>query len=358
MKLTGKEKSYIWLDSFALTEGEKRKLLSRAGSPIALLNNFSSFQPLFVEFEKESTYNAMLSSLSDNGKYFNTIIEGLEKQGITPIAYGSEKYPKAWLSLSDAPLVLYAKGDVSLLDSPIFCVVGSRRTPPTVLKLSEKLSEELSSSLTLITGVADGADSAVIEGAIKRGKLICMLAGGFGNIPKGNPALLKAVEKRGLLLAPHPNDTPVFAFSYEYRNKLLATLAEGVLVLSAGEKSGALITAKYAKEYGKKLFALPYPPNSPSGSGCNGLIKAGAKLTENAEDVLSEFGLELQASPSIALTDTENKAVEYLKGVGEAHASEIAEALSIPLFKVPVLLSALEMKGVVVKLGGNRYSAV
>lgn len=358
MKLTGKEQSYIWLDSFALTDTEKRKLLSHADSAVAVLKNFSDFKRFFIEFGKENVYKAMLDSLSDDGKYFGQVLEKLERQGVTPIAYGSQRYPKAWLALSDAPLVLYAKGDLSLLDTRLLCVVGSRRTPPTVLKLGEKLSEELSGTLTLVSGVADGADTAVVEGALKRGKIICMLAGGFENAPKSNPLILKAVAEKGLLLAPHQNDVPVLNYSYEYRNKLLATLCEGVLVLSAGEKSGALITAKYAEEFSKKIFALPYAPMSASGSGCNALIKKGAKLTETAEDVLAEFGLEYKEVPTVTLTETERLAVEYLKGVEEAHATEIAEALKLPLFKVPVLLSALEMKGVVVKLGGNRYSVV
>ena len=358
MKLTGREKSYIWLDSFSLTDSEKRKLISHFGSAVALLKNFLEAKPLFVEFKKQSVYEAMKSSLLDDGRYFASVIQEFQTQGVTPVAYGSEYYPKVWLEMEDAPLVLYAKGDLSLLNARLFCVVGSRRTAPAVLKLAEKISEELSQSLTLVTGVADGADTAVIEGALKRGKPICMLAGGFGNIPKSNPALLKAVAEKGLLLAPHQNDVPVFAFSYEYRNKLLATLCEGTLVLSAGEKSGALITAKYASEFGKKLFALPYAPMSASGLGCNALIKNGAKLTENAEDILTEFGLEVKEIPTVALTEIESQAVNYLRKAGEAHVSEIATALQIPLFKIPVLLSALEMKGVVVKLGGNRYSAV
>ena len=357
MELTRTEKLHIWLDSFALTDSEKRKLLSSSASAVELWENFSSFKPFLVEFGKESVYNTMSSSLSD-GKYFAELMQTFEKHSITPVAYGSEYYPKAWLSLPDAPLVLYAKGDLSLLNTRLFCVVGSRRTPQAVLKLSEKLCEELSTSFTLVSGVADGADTAVLEGALRRGKAICLLAGGFSNAPKSNPALLKAVEEKGLLLAPHQNDVPVLAYSYEYRNKLLAALSEGALVLSAGEKSGALITAKYAQEFGKKLFALPYAPNSASGCGCNALIKAGAKLTETAEDILTEFGLEVKETPLIELTETERLAVEYLKRVGEAHASEIAGELKLPLFKVPVLLSSLEMKGVVVKLGGNRYSAV
>lgn len=358
MELTRTEKSYIWLDSFALSDAEKRKLLSSAESAVELLRNFSSFKPLLMEFGKESVYNSMSESLSDGGRYFTRLIENFEAQGITPVAYGSRYYPKAWLELSDAPLVLYAKGDLSLLETRLFCVVGSRRTPPSILKLGENLCEELSSSLTILTGVADGADSAAIEGALKRGKPICLIAGGFGSVPKNNPALLKAVAEKGLLLAPHQNDVPVFAFSYEYRNKLLAKLCEGLLVLSAGEKSGALITAKYAEEFEKRLFALPYAPSSASGVGCNALIKRGAKLTECAGDILTEFGLDGKVSRVVELTETEEKAVEYLKQVGEAHVSEIAEQLNLPHFKIPVLLSALEMKGVVVKLGGNRYSAV
>ena len=355
---TAEERSYIWLDSFPLNETEKRKLLKSAGSAVAIVKKLSEFKPLLIEFKKESVYNTMQASLLDNGKYFLSVVEKLERQGITPIPYGAKDYPKAWLELPNAPLVLYAKGNLALLKERLFCIVGSRRTPPASLKLCERIAEDLTNGFVVATGVADGADSVAIAGAVKRKRVVSLLAGGFGSLPKNNLNLMKEVEENGLLLAPYPYDVPVFAYSYESRNKLLASLCEGTLVVSAGEKSGALIPAKYAKELGKQIFAIPYAPNSSSGSGCNALIKQGAILTECAEDIFNVFGVERTKTAKVELNALEQKTLDLLKQTGEEHITELASKLGIPVFKVTAILSALETKNLVVKLGGNRYSAV
>ena len=176
-------------------------------------------------------------------------------------------------------------------------------------------------------------------------------------MPQYNLALLEKVAKKGLILSPHPYETEVRAFSYEYRNKLLAKLCEGVLVLSAGEKSGALITAKYAAAFQVPIFALPYPPNSSSGAGCNALIKRGGFLTESAADVAEKYAVDLTEKKEIALSSDEQKLYEVLQE-GEAHATELAQKTGIPVFKLRAVLSSLEVKGVVVSLGGNRYASV
>lgn len=359
MEFTAQEKSYIWLDSFPLDEGEKRKLLAAAGSAVALVREFENFKGLLIDFQKENVYNNMRRTLQDGGEYFAKLVKSYGEKGIVPIALPSENYPTEWKDFSDAPLVLYAKGNISLLKKRLFCIVGSRRTPAAAIKTGEKISEILSTQFAILTGVADGGDGAAITGALKgTGDVVCLLAGGFSSLPKNNLALMIAVEKKGLLLAPHADDVPALAFSYEWRNKLLAALAEGVLVLGAGEKSGALITAKYAERFKKRIFALPYPPSSGAGCGCNALIKGGASLTETAEDVLSAYGLRAQERTEIPLTDNERKAFETLKNVGEAHLSELAAATGLPIFKLSAILSSLEMKGLAVKLGGNRFSAV
>jgi DNA processing protein len=283
-----------------------------------------------------------------------------KSNNLTEIPYSSPDYPTAWKELSDAPEKLYALGNTSLLRERKFAIVGSRRTPTNALKLGEEIAKTLSSSFVILTGTADGGDTAAIEGALKgSGRVICLLAGGFSALPQYNLALLERVAKRGLILSPHPYDTEVRAFSYEYRNKLLAKLCEGVLVLGAGEKSGALITAKYAKEYEKKIFAFPYPPNAAAGVGCNRLIKQGGYLTEEAEDIARVLGLDLsKAEKAVALTADEEKIYGVLQELSEGHIAEISEKAGIPSFKARALLSSLEIKGVAVAVGGNRYSVV
>jgi DNA processing protein len=227
------------------------------------------------------------------------------------------------------------------------------------LKTGEKIAQELSGKFTVLTGVADGGDTAAIEGALKGSKrVICLLAGGYSSIPKGNFSLMRAVEEQGLLLAPNHFDVSVRAFSYERRNKLIALLSVGVLVLGAGEKSGSLITAKYAQNYQKPIFALPYPPLSGAGVGCNALIKQGARLTEEAQDVFDFYGVKADEKPQVELTEAERKVWQYLVDNGEAHLTQIGQAVGLPTYKVTAVTSALEMKGLVVKLGSNRFSAV
>ncbi len=269
-------------------------------------------------------------------------------------------YPSEWKSLPDAPKTLQYLGDVTLLQSRKFTVVGSRTTPMQAKKLGGEIAGELSQTFTIVSGVADGGDEAAIEGALKNGgKVICILAGGFSAMPQSNLPLLRRVVKNGLLLSPYPFDEPTRSYSYEYRNKLLAHLGEGTLVLGAAEKSGALITAKYAKQAGKKVFALPYAPGTYDGAGCNALIKEGAYLTESGKDVFAILGEEApERKANVPLSDGESKIIDLLKTLADCHVNELAEKSGVPLYKLRATLSALEIKGLIVSLGGNRYASV
>ena len=281
-------------------------------------------------------------------------------QPIVEIPVSSPDYPVEWKGLPDAPPVIYARGNIALLRERKFTVVGARRTPAPALKLGARICKELSNGVAIVTGTADGGDGAAIEGALSGGgKVICVLAGGFSALPQANIQLLGEVAKRGLLLSPYPYETEIRAFSYEYRNKLLATLGEGVLVLGAAEKSGALITAKYAMAQGKPVFAFPYFPGSAAGEGCNKLLKTGGILTESASDITARMNIQTEEKTrTVVLTADEEKLLSALKTLAEGHASELAAAAGIPPFKVRAVLSALEVKGLVTALGGNRYAPV
>lgn len=276
---------------------------------------------------------------------------------IRAIEQNSSYYPVEWQKFSDKPQTLFAVGDIELLKTRKLTVVGSRRTPKNALVLGENIAKELSCAFTIVTGAADGGDSAAISGALISGRVICVLAGGFSALPQSNLSLLEKVMQKGLILSPHPYDTPVRNFSYSYRNKLLAALGEATLVLGAGQKSGALLTAKYAEEFKKPVFALPYAPGSPVGAGCNELIKRGGYLTESAVDVFERLGVEYtEKKTAILLTETETQMLGALKELGEGHITEISAKSGVPVFKARAVLSALQVKGLVIELGGNRFS--
>ena len=276
------------------------------------------------------------------------------------IGQDDPRYPKEWLALPDAPTTLYYKGNLSLLQKRKFTVVGSRRTPTSALKLGVQIAKELSQEFVLVTGTADGGDYAAVEGALSgSGEVICVLAGGFSALPQGNLSILSRVAEKGLLVSPHTYDTAVRAFSYEYRNKLLAALGEGTLVLGAAEKSGALITAKYALASEKPVFAIPYSPGVAAGEGCNALIKKGAYLTENSVDIFGRFGINLiEKKSSVTLTADEEKLYAALRELSEAHITELSAKSGVPAYKARAVLSALEVKGLAVAVGGNRYAPI
>ncbi len=287
-----------------------------------------------------------------------TDLKGLQTR-LIPIEKTDSRYPSEWAALPDPPQTLYALGNIALLKERKLAVVGSRRTSANALKLGEKIAAELAERLVIVTGAADGGDSAAIEGALQSGRIIVLLAGGFSALPQGNLPLLERVAKQGLLLSPCEFDTPILRFSYEYRNKLLSALCEGVFVLGAGEKSGALITAKYAEKYQKKVFALPYPPNSAVGVGCNALIKRGGYLVEESADIAKYFEIELGKNKTLpALSADEQSLYKALQDLCEGHIQELSLKSGVPAFKARAVLSALEIKGLAVSVGGNRYALV
>ena len=289
------------------------------------------------------------------------VLQEIEKEWIV-VEKGQDGYPTEWLSLTDAPEKLYALGNLALLKERKLTVVGSRRTPANILKLAEKTAKELSKKFVILTGTADGGDTSAIQGGLSnpQGKgVICLLAGGMLALPQSQIPLLKKVMEKGLLLSVQEPNVPAREYSYEYRNKLLAHLGLGTFVLGAGEKSGALITAKYTEKQRKPIFAFPYPPSSAYGVGCNRLIKQGGKLVECAEDIAEYFSVDLTVeTPTVSLTQDEEKLYSALKQAQEMHAVELSERTGIPVYKIRAITASLEVKGLVVALGGNCYTAV
>ncbi len=355
---TATERSYIWLDSFPLDATEKNALIEEAGGVIPLVKNFSSFRNRFLQKGRRELFERMEETLH-GGSYFKGLQALYERERITPVTKATEGYFSAWKDFPDAPCVLYVKGDVSLLKTSLFAVVGSRKIQESYQKIGRELCQGLASHFTLLTGAAEGGDEVAARGGLQGGKTVCMLAGGFGHTPQDGSEYLKEVEKKGAILSVCPYDTPVRNYSYERRNKLLAACAKGALILAAGEKSGAKTTAEYALKCELPLFVLPYAPNSPSGVGCNALIKKGGRLTENLIDILSYFGINLNKDEqSLSLTAEEGRVYEVLKREGESHLSALSQQLGVPVFKVAATLSKLEVKGLVVKAGGNKYLAL
>ena len=283
----------------------------------------------------------------------------MEEAGIFAVTLLSADYPAALAAIPDPPPVLYGMGNRALLQRRKFCIVGSRILPAWAEKTGRTIAEALSKRFAVVTGFAEGGDRAAIDGAIASGSLICVLPTGVDiAYPVAHTALRREIAKRGLLLSEAAPGAKAQKFSFYARNRILAGLSEGVLVLAAGERSGTLITAHRALDYGREVFALPHNVGVAQGEGCNEMIKAGAWLCTSAKDVFAAFGMETEESPAAALSDREQRLLSVLRETGGQHIAVLAERAGIPVFEASAVLSSLEMKGLAVRAGGNRYSPV
>ena len=249
------ERNVIIADSLeGLTYTQKRAFLCAADEKHP---QHIKYADLLIKSLGGGVYNKLKALFCDRD-YRNGVAQGLSSRGITCVTIKSPDYPELLKNTPAPPLVLYCKGRAELLRGDCFAVVGSRRTPAGTLAACKKISGELAQKFTVVTGIADGADTAAIQGAVGSGNIICVLPGGHDYIyNSSNAALIKEVEQKGLTISEWSPKTPVQKFMYSVRNRIIAGLARGVLVVSAPKKSGALITAGYAADYGREVFAFP-----------------------------------------------------------------------------------------------------
>lgn len=298
-----------------------------------------------------------LNKLFLSDYYRSQVIGRLTERGFACVTLYSDGYPRLLKQIPVPPLVLYCRGRTELLKGDCFSIVGSRRTPAATLAACRKIAGEIASKMTVVTGIADGADTAAIRGALASGNIICVLPGGYDYLyPTSSGPLIAEVEKRGLVISEWPPHTAVQRYMFTVRNRIIAGISRGVLVASAPKKSGALITANYAADYGREVFAFPHSLGISAGEGSNALIKNGAFLCQNVLDIFSSFGLEYKTEEK-SLSAEEEKVISFLRENGQSHIQDIAKAVGIKVFQAVTTLSALEIKGLVVRCGGNTYEA-
>jgi len=298
---------------------------------------------------------------------------------------GHALYPTALLQLSDPPLMLYAQGQLSSPLPPAVAVVGSRNPSPQGAQTAEQLSEALArAGLCVVSGLALGVDGAAHRGALQSGngpsslatqapehssadvqnkpmlRTIAVVGTGLDRVyPRQHHALAQAITQHGWLLSEYPLGTPPLAHHFPRRNRLIAALGLGTLVVEAALQSGSLITAHLALELGREVMAIPGSIHAPQSRGCHALIKEGAKLVETAQDVLEE----LQTVPTGLLTHNNNEmthpSLEHPLLAHMGHVPVSLDALQTrSAWDAPTLLGALltlELEGVVARLPGGLY---
>jgi DNA processing protein len=294
-------------------------------------------------------------------------IARVEKLGGRYVALGQGLYPRLLAELDDAPPLLIARGNLNLLDRSAVAIVGARNASAAACRFARGLAHDLGQhDLVVISGLARGIDTAAHDGALGTGT-IGIIAGGIDIFyPPENEDRQKALFERGLVLAEMPPGTEPRARHFPYRNRIIAGMSSGTVVVEAAPRSGSLITARLAAEAGREVMAVPGSPLDPRAQGCNQLIRDGATLVQNAVDVVDAIRIPASAvrSPTISydLPPEElngNDAlslVEELLGPSAVPVDEIIRLSGASSGAVQMALLELDLAGRLDRHAGNRVS--
>lgn len=282
-------------------------------------------------------------------------LDWLAAPGRHLVMLGEPGYPEHLAREPSAPLALFCRGDPEVLSQPQLAIVGSRNATVQGIDNATAFAAELGRcGLVITSGLALGIDAAAHDGALQAGGLtLAVCATGLDRVyPARHRELAQRIEAEGALVSEFPPGVGVRAEHFPRRNRIISALALGVLVVEAAERSGSLITGRYAVDQGRELFAIPGSIHNPMARGCHRLIRQGAKLVETAADVLEEIGPALAERPrpmqpeaSTTAENASDDARQLLARLGDAPTSvdRLAEALGWPVPRLTAALLELEM---------------
>lgn len=328
-----------------------------------LLKTFGSPQRIFAasrsELEAVVTAAVVASILEHrSAAAVEAALAWAEQPGNAILALDEPTYPQMLLQTADPPSVLYAKGRLELLNRPALAVVGSRNATPQGLNNAESFAATLSQAgLTVVSGLALGVDAAAHSGGLAgAGSTIAVVGTGADRVyPARNRDLARRIAADGVIVSEFPLGTPALAGNFPRRNRVISGLARGVLVVEAAQRSGSLITARLAAEQGRDVFALPGSIHSPLSKGCHQLIKQGAKLVDDARDILDELGLAGPATADLTQPAGPGSSLLELMGFDPCDIDMLASRTGQPPEHLSAELLQLELDGRIATLPGGRF---
>jgi DNA processing protein len=334
-----------------------RQLIARFGAPSAAL-------AAVPDLARRGGGNApALRTVADTERE----IARVQKLGGKFLAIGQGLYPRLLAELEDAPPLLIAKGNLNLLDRQAVAIVGARNASAAACRFARGLAHDLGQhDLVVVSGLARGIDSAAHDGALDTGT-IGVIAGGIDVFyPPENEERQKALYERGLVLAEMPPGTEPRARHFPYRNRIIAGMSSGTVVVEAAPRSGSLITARLAAEAGREVLAVPGSPLDPRAQGCNQLIRDGATLVQNAADVVEAirpFASQVRSASShyeVAADPMNGEdaldIVEELLGPSPVPVDEIIRLSGAPSGAVQMALLELDLAGRLDRHAGGKVS--
>lgn len=305
--------------------------------------------------------------------------EKLKALDINVLYLDSEEYPDLLRQIYDPPIVLFYKGDIGLLKKDMFAVVGAREISDYGRLVTKKLVSELCGYFVIVSGMARGIDTVAHKEVLGcGGKTVAVVGTGLDRVyPSENNDMYKEIVESGLVISEYPLGSEPLAYHFPQRNRIISGLSKGVLVCEAGDKSGAVITAKQALEQNRDVFAVPGSIFSKQSIGTNDLIQEGAKLVASVDDIIKEFNFLMKVNLKKVATNNPNysflddklvdkngeivdlseEGYKILKGlsVGVTHLDDLVMDIEIELEKILAELMIFEMKGLVMQLPGQFF---
>lgn len=352
----------MWLTTHAFMSYKSAKFI---------VDNFNDLEDFFDNlenyvnellkcFEKEEIRELIKNR---NLNFIEKVIKNYDELGIKVVTIRSEAYPELLKEIYSSPILLYCKGDISLLKTECLGVVGTRRATKYGKDMGSKFVKDIASEkITIVSGLAEGIDTVAHKSTLEvGGKTIAILGGGLLNIyPTSNIKLAEEiVEKGGLLVSEYKPNEPAINYHFPVRNRIIAGLTKAVLIVEATEKSGSMHTKNYAIDFGREVFAMPARINDIYSAGCNKCIASGqARMVISPSEIVEFFGgsmKERKQENTIQLTMEEQLIYDTLLG-HEKHIDEIVKSTGLEIKVLQTLLTRLTIKGVVSRQAGNYYS--
>lgn len=287
----------------------------------------------------------------------------LQQPGNHLLTLADSRYPQTLLQIADPPPLLYAKGDPALLARPGIAIVGSRNASAQGAKNAMEFAEALSQhGLCIISGMALGIDGAAHQGALKgAGGTIAVVGTGLDIVyPARHRKLAHEIAEHGLIISEFALGTPSRAQNFPRRNRIISGLALGCLVVEANVRSGSLITARLAAEQGREVFAIPGSIHSPLSKGCHLLIKQGAKLVDDMQDIVDELGLTdvRPIAPRKMRVDEDAEPLLQCMGYDPVSTESLLERSGLTSDRLSAMLLVLELENKIASLPGGRYQRI
>ena len=349
------------LETPGLGRESARKLLAAFGSPLAVIDASAAARRQLVGPAQSTALDTEPDALAVLAGITWAWLHAEAPEPRAVVMLGDPHYPRALLEAPDPPLLFYAQGNLALLQREGIAIVGSRNPTPQGLDNARAFASHLShAGLTIVSGLALGIDAAAHTGGLEgAASTVAVVGTGLDIVyPRRNIGLAHRIAANGLIVSEYPLGTPSMAPNFPRRNRIIAGLAGGTLVVEAALQSGSLITARLANEAGREVFAIPGSIHSPQSRGCHALIKQGAKLVETAQDVLEELRMPGAATVNVAPTVNSPHVDERLLaalGFDPVTLDALAARTGWSAAELSARLLGLELDGLIARLPGQLF---